>query len=348
MAKDGILLESGTNEVELLEFMVDGQSFGVNVLKVQAIEQFDPLRVTHIQLADPAVIGTLLFRDGCITLVDLAQHLREPMTEAAIDEPTTVARDMADLVATTSEPGEPGDPASESSENKLVLIMEFNEMKTAFRVDGVNRIHRVSWGDISPLSPFLNQTDSKFTGSIQIDAREVLIVDMEKIVTEILDGDFTQCSSNSDPTHPHFRAREELTIFLAEDSAVIRDRVERELANSNYTRVVTFANGQDCYDRIVQMQEEASSEGKPMGEIISAIVSDIEMPAMDGLALCRNIKEELMIKDVPVIMFSSLINDQIAQKCNDVGAESYISKPQFAKLVDLLDKHCLDTKNPRP
>jgi len=65
------------------------------------------------------------------------------------------------------------------------------------------------------------------------------------------------------------------------------------------------------------------------------------MPAMDGLAMCKSIKETLNIKDVPVIMFSSLINEQIARKCEDVGANDYISKPQFSELVTLLDKHCL-------
>lgn len=347
MAKEGILLESGTNEVELLEFMAGGQSFGVNVLKVQAIEQFDPLRVTHIQLADPAVIGTLLFRDTCITLVDLVQQLGDPIPGAETDDPGEAATAMAGLVTASVPEDSPGQESG-AVDNKLVLIMEFNEMKTAFRVDGVNRIHRVSWGDISPLSPFLNQADSKFTGSIQIDGREILIVDMEKIVSEIMEGDAPRCTSNADPAHPLFAAREHLTIFLAEDSAVIRDRVERELANANYTRVFTFPNGQECFDRIVQLQETARNEGKPVGEVISAIISDIEMPAMDGLALCKNIKEELMIKDVPIIMFSSLINEQIAQKCNEVGAEAHISKPQFAQLVDLLDKFCLGTRNPRP
>ena len=345
MASEGILLESGTNEVELLEFILNGQSFGVNVLKVQAIEQFSPDRVTHIQLADPAVIGTLLFRESCITLVDLAFQLRDPIEEEAPAAPPVSVEEVADSSVPEEDP-DGADETAESNENKLVLIMEFNDLKTAFQVDGVNRIHRVSWGDISPMSPFLNKADSKFTGSIQIEGREVLIVDMEKILTEVLPGNNDQFAVNGDPSHPLFQARKELTIFLAEDSNVIRNRVEEELALSNYTGVVSFANGKLCFDKINEMHEAAKAEGSSVRENLAAVISDIEMPAMDGLALCRNIKEGLNIKDVPVIMFSSLINDQITQKCVDVGANDYISKPQFAELVNLLDKHCLGEMNP--
>ena len=353
MAKEGILLESGTNEVELLEFLLDGQSLGVNVLKIQAIEQFDESRITHIQLSDPSVVGTLLFRDHCVTMVDLAQHLRETRAvpvPIASDSAADTAAEMAALVesgADTSRSG-PADAADAAAvDNRLVLVMEFNGRMTAFLVDGVNRIHRVSWGDISPMSPFLNRAGNKFTGSIQIDGREILIADMEKIVAEILPAERLAGAVTADPSHPNYPLREELTVFLAEDSGVIRDRVEHELAAANYTRVISFANGQDCFDRIVEMQEAARAEERSLGESLAAVITDIEMPAMDGLALCRNIKDLLMIRDVPVIMFSSLINEQIAQKCNDVGAEAYIAKPEFARLVDLLDKHCIGNRLPR-
>ncbi|MBU8872039.1 MAG: chemotaxis protein [Gemmatimonadales bacterium] len=347
MAKEGILLESGTNEVELLEFILNGQSFGVNVLKVQAIEQFDPQRVTRIQLSDPAVIGTLLFRESCITLIDLAFQLRDPVEEDVPAIPPSTVEEVADLVAESSGPDIAPEAGGETDplDSKLVLIMEFNDLKTAFQVDGVNRIHRVSWGDINPMSPFLSKTDSKFTGSIQIEGREVLIVDMEKILTEILPGNQAAFSVDGDTSHPLFQARKDLTIFLAEDSSVIRNRVEHELAQSNYTGVVSFANGDLCYKKIVELHEADKAGTSPIRQNLAAVISDIEMPAMDGLALCRNIKDGLMLRDIPVIMFSSLINDQIAQKCVDVGADDFISKPQFAKLVELLDKHCLEGSN---
>ncbi len=333
MANEGILLESGTNEVEVLEFKLNDQSFGVNVLKIQAIEQHNPERVTHIQLSHPSIVGTLLFRDTCITLVDLCGEMEG---EAALIDPV----DEAIAAVVDVEPTAEND--TEEDSNKLVLVMEFNDMKTAFLVDGVNRIHRVSWESIKPLSAFLNTSDSKFTGSLQIEDREILIVDMEKIVAEIIPSKQLEFTVSSDNTHPHFAARSGKNIFLAEDSALIREKVTNELAHGNYTNMHTFPNGKECHDELARLVEKAAAEGVPISNYVDTLISDIEMPAMDGLALCKSIKTNPATKDLPVIMFSSLINEQIARKCEDVKADAYITKPQFAELVVLLDKFTME------
>lgn len=343
MANDSILLESGTNEVEVLEFVLGHQPFGVNVLKIQAIELFDPSRVTHIQFSHPSVVGTLLFRESCITLVDLTREMDGSLDNfnseiyEAIDAVETEA-----LVEGTPSPVDEVAPESEESPgSKLVLVMEFNDLKTAFLVDGVNRIHRTSWESISPLSAFLSTTESKFTGSLQIEGREILLVDMEKVVAEILPGGMEQNLVIEDPNHPLAGQRAGKVIFIAEDSAIISAKVQQELRKGNYTQIQAFPNGKECYDAVCALVEKSRTENRPVSESIGAVISDIEMPMMDGLALCRNIKETLQVKDVPVIMFSSLINDQVARKCEMVGANDFISKPQFAKLIDLLDQHCL-------
>jgi two-component system chemotaxis response regulator CheV len=321
MAKAGILLESGTNEVEILEFILGGQSFGVNVLKIQAIEQYDPKRVTRIHLSHPSVIGTLRFRDHCLTMIDLGNEMD--------------TSDRAD------DPGfEAGKPENgEGTAAKLVLVMEFNQLKTAFLVHGVNRIHRVSWESINPMSPYLSSSDSKFTGSLQIEGREILLVDMEKIVTEILPRGQFQFSVEKVSDEELSRQRAARTILLAEDSAVLRKHVAEELNRGGYTSLRTFANGRECYDELVRLTAEADAAGRTVGDSVAALISDIEMPAMDGLALCRWVKQNRQTQDMPVIMFSSLINDQIVGKCQAVGADAYISKPQFVELVNLLDQH---------
>ena len=347
MANEGILLESGTNEVEILEFVVNGQPFGVNVLKIQAIEQFDPARVTQIQLSHPSVVGTLLFRESCITLIDLSAEMEDqiPAPEADISDAVNSVL-SPEIVASTAQAGENIAGQSDPTGNKLTLVMEFNNMKTAFLVDGVNRIHRVSWESINPLSPFLSSTDSKFTGSMQIEEREILIVDMEKVVTEILPKG-QEAFSVEIESGPVSEERAKAIIFLAEDSAIIRDKVREELARANYTNLRTFPNGLDCYKAMTEIKEQSQIEGKPVRDFVGGLISDIEMPQMDGLALCKNIKESLGIKDVPVIMFSSLINQQIARKCEDVGSDAYITKPQFRELVELLDQMVLNIE-PQP
>lgn len=311
MAQDGILLESGTNEVEVLEFSLRDQSFGVNVLKIQAIEQYDPERVTRIQLSHPSIAGTLLFREECITLVDLRTEM-------------------------DTTPGGGDEPADDSG--RLVLVMEFNNLKTAFLVDGVNRIHRVSWGAIQPLSTVLDTTDSKFTGSLQIEDREILIVDLEKIVADIIPGQQGRDGNDVDANDPARGNRGTKIVFLAEDSAVVRETVENELGRDNYADVHVFANGLECWEEICRLRQEARDEGGLITDFVDVLVTDIEMPAMDGLALCKGVKSDPELKDLPVIIFSSLINEQIARKCEDVSADAYITKPQFRELVGLLDR----------
>lgn len=325
MAKASILLESGTNEVEILEFVLGGQSFGVNVLKIQAIEQYDPLRVTRIHLAHPSVIGTLRFRDHCLTMIDLRREMG------------TTEAEPADGAQAEFEDGKPVN--DEDAPAKLVLVMEFNQLKTAFLVDGVHRIHRVSWESINPLSPYLSSSESKFTGSLQIEGREILLVDMEKIVTEILPRGQFQHSVAEVAEGDLTRARAARTVLLAEDSAVLRKHVADELRKGGYTSLRTFANGREAYDELNRLAAASDAAGKPISDYVAALISDIEMPAMDGLALCRWVKQTRQTGELPVIMFSSLINEQIAGKCEAVGADAYISKPQFTQLVNLLDEH---------
>jgi two-component system chemotaxis response regulator CheV len=349
--QERILLESGTNEVEVLEFELDGQGFGVNVLKVQAIEQFDAAKVTEIQLAHPSVIGTYNYRDGVITLVDLCRELALHSDEAAAlaaDDEAAVEAVVAAMPAEDDETvdrviaEEAGPDADETIESRIVLVLEFNERTTGFLVGGVNRIHRISWDAISPISPFLAATQSKFTGSLNIERREVLMVDMERILADIIpttSGDYRLDGDAA--VQPAVSGRAAVPIFLAEDSPTIRSVVSELLQRGGYETVHAFDNGQSCYEALNAALERARQEDRPIQEVVGAVVSDIEMPQMDGMTLCRRTKRDLGLDDVPVILFSSLINDQIAMKCESVGADGYISKPRFADLMEVVDRHCL-------
>lgn len=349
---DGILLESGTNEVEVLEFVLAGQGFGVNVLKVQAIEQFDPEKVTEIQLAHDSVIGTYNYRSGVITLVDLGRELAMgtgdllPAHDAAAIDAVVDAMprdDDADLPEVDDFQAESPQAQDEDIETRIVLVLEFNEQTTGFVVSGVNRIHRVSWNAINPLSPYLASTQTKFTGSLNIEKREVLMVDMERILADILPatGD-AYCVERAQAGTREATSRADVPILLAEDSPTIRSIVNALLNRGGYETVHAFDNGQACLEALQGFIRQAEQEGRPLTDLVGAIVSDIEMPLLDGMTLCRRVKTDLGLKDMPVILFSSLINDQIALKCQSVGADGYISKPKFADLMDLVDKHCLE------
>jgi two-component system chemotaxis response regulator CheV len=259
----------------------------------------------------------LLFRDTTVPLLDLANTLGiEPVK---------------------------GDAIEGQIEERIVLVMEFNSIVSAVIADGVNRIHRISWSDISPLSKILSDTSSAFTGSVSIEDREVLIVDMEKIVSTLLPAAALRMASKNTVRHPLADDRCTKKIFFAEDSNTIRQSIVEILAEEGYTGVTAFDNGQSCYDAILALKAAAESTGDDVSDQIDIIISDIEMPQMDGLTLCKKCKTELNLR-TPVVMFSSLINEQMARKCESVGADDYMAKPEIEKLVAIVDRHCLDNQ----
>jgi two-component system chemotaxis response regulator CheV len=311
--KQDILLESGTNEMEIIEFHVGTQPLGINVQKLKEIISFDESALTAIPESDKAMLGTLLLRGTTIPLIDLKEHLNQRQQE----EQTEDAR-------------------------PVVLVCEFNHRTNGFKIDGVNQIHRVSWSDVEPIAPFINQFKPRFTGSIHIEDREILILDLEHIVGEF-DPDSVLCETDNlderemAPGDPALRGK--VKVLMAEDSSIIRTGIEKVLHKAGFDELEVFVDGEECYQRILQLKKEADEAGDDIRQHFNMLVSDIEMPKMDGLTLCRKIKEELGYKHVPVLLFSSLINPPMAVKCDSVGADGYAAKPEVDKLIEMMDNY---------
>lgn len=311
-----ILLESGTNEMEILEFYLGEQSFGINVQKLREIIQYEPEKTTALPESKPSVMGTYLVRGQSISLIDLNKHLN------------------------------PQQPHGDQPERPIVLVCQFNNKVTGFMVDNVNQIHRINWDNVRPMAPFIDKFRPRFTGSINVGSKEILIVDLEHILTELdpeMRAAFEGAAEDQDTDVQGLdktEQRQQIKLMLAEDSAIIRTSIQRVLSDSGYTQLTTFVDGADCYTTLKNMREQADSEEEFL-QHLDMLVTDIEMPKMDGMTLCRKIREELGLKKLPVIMFSSLITDQMAAKCKSVGANGSISKPQIPELVEMVDEFCL-------
>ena len=301
MPKPEILLESGTNEMEPLVFMLGCELFAVNVAKMQAILQYDPSVVTRVPLAPSAMLGMMPYREHAVPLIDLARTL-----EAS---------------------GEGKDP------RQIVIVMEFNKFVSSYRVDGVQGIQRLSWKNFEPISDFARSTAGIISGSVHIDGREVLVVDMECILALYApDLAFRKVdAANKEPQAFHRRA--DIRLVLVEDSRTIREKTVRCLAEAGYRHIEVFQNGRQAYDWLTSRTGEEGGDAGP-----DVIISDIEMPSMDGLTLCRRVKEKELLTDVPFIMFSSLINPLMARKCEAVGAERYVAKPETDRLIAMVDE----------
>lgn len=320
MARSVILTESGTNEVEFVEFLLGSQSFGVNVAKVREIISHNPDTISAVPEAYPTVIGMFILRDSTIPLIDLKTHL-EIKTKKSEEE-------------------------KEENRQKVVLICEFNEMINGFLVDGVNQIHRCSWRDIIPLSSFISQYRPSITSSVTIDGNNILLVDLEHVLADIYPSARFMYSEEEDPRHAEnieaqHHDREKVRVLLADDSPIVRASVKKITDNVGYTNMSMYDNGLAIYNEVKEMAEKAGAEGKSILDYISVVVTDIEMPQMDGLTVARKIKEDLGLKTLPVIIFSSLISEKMIRKCKSVGADGWANKLKIDDLIHILDKFCL-------
>ncbi|MBF0292086.1 MAG: chemotaxis protein CheV [Nitrospinae bacterium] len=306
MAQTNILLETGTNEFEIVEFYVGSQSYGVNVAKVREIIQYNQRFVTPVPENHPAVIGLYTLRGETFPLINLSSTLKTQ--------------------------------SDESSTRRVIMVCEFNTLVNGFLVDGVRQIHRRSWEDVKPVGGLVAQGKSTITSTVQIDDLQMLILDLESIIADIYPPSSMTPEEN---VHSHMvEKREGVKLVFAEDSSIIRDAVTNILKKAGYIHTTAVKDGKEAYDLIVDMKARADRNRTTIKEYLTGVVTDIEMPRMDGLTLCKKVKVEMGLS-IPVIVFSSMINEQMAVKCREVGADAFTTKPRSTELVELIDRHFL-------
>ncbi len=251
-----ILLESGTNEMEILEFYLGEQSFGINVQKLREIIQYEPEKTTTLPESKPSVMGTYLVRGQSISLIDLNKHLN------------------------------PKQPSGQGPERPVVLVCQFNLKVTGFLVDDVNQIHRINWENVRPMAPFIDKFKPRFTGSINVGSKEILIVDLEHILTELdpaLSKVFTGKEAKKQDTTPDglnkTERRQKVKIMMAEDSAIIRTGIQRVLIHSGYTQLTTFIDGDECYQALKKIHGQVASEEDFLQQL--NILMGLQKPAND-------------------------------------------------------------------
>jgi two-component system chemotaxis response regulator CheV len=293
-----ILLESGTNELEILEFIVSGNSYGINVAKINELMQIQ--KVQAMPLAHPCVEGVFQPRDEVYTIIDLARYL--------------------------------GLEPSETPEKDIYIITGFNGTNIAFHVHGVESIFRISWQDIEkPDTIIYGGTEGVVTGIAKVGDRIISILDFEKITFDISPESGIQMSDVDVYAN---RERSDVPVIIAEDSALLRKMLLESLHTAGYSNVNIFNDGQEAWDYLT----EVKSEGGSVLSHVAVLITDIEMPKMDGHRLTKLVKSDSDLKVIPVIIFSSLIDDTMNVKGLEVGADAQLSKPEIAKLVDTIDR----------
>lgn len=295
-----ILLESGTNELELLEFQVGDSNFGINISKV--VEIMINQEVTPVPNSPDEVEGVFIPRDKLISVIDLHK------------------------VINTSH---------KKTGKEIFIICEFNRMHVAFHVTKVKGIQRISWSDISdpPSVANGNGTDAVglATGVAKINDRIIIIMDFEKIVST-LNRDAGLDVNGLDKLARPSAAIGNKHIVVADDSKFLNKMITDSLSSIGFNNIISFSNGQDAWDYVQSFRDK----GDDINKYIACIISDIEMPKMDGHRLTKLIKDDKIFRRIPVLLFSSLINEQMIAKGKSVGADGQFSKPQIKELISYL------------
>jgi two-component system chemotaxis response regulator CheV len=291
-----ILLESGTNELEVLVFKVADYTFGINVAKVR--EVLPTAEITALPKAHPSIRGVFKLRNQVIPCVSLMDHLGIT-------------------------------PGSDLSESTMILT-DLNQQQTAFLVDEVERIHRLSWKNILAVPALDALASTPVTALARCDERLIVMLDFEKILDDVTEQFFR----TDEVTNPMGLPREKLHLLLAEDSPTVRQAIGSTLSASGYRNLTFFENGAEAWAWISQ-RVEGTGQAADVGDLL---ICDVEMPQVDGFHLTRKIKEHPVLKQIPVLLYSSIITPDNRKKGNAVGADAQVAKPELKEVVRLADE----------
>lgn len=290
-----ILLESGTNEFEIVEFSVGKITYGINVAKVREVINVQP--VTKMPSTHPFIDGVFTLRGNVIPLVNLSVCLNVP-----------------------------------DSNPKRVIVAELNNYQAGFLVDEVSRIHRISWERMEPTPEIANS--DLVVGIVKMENKMVVLLDFERILADInpeINKSFTSFKAVTQEDTLKERAKK--TILIAEDSHLLRELLEDNLHKAGYVNILSMSNGKEAWETLKKLSEEHEN----IFDAVQLVITDIEMPQMDGHRLLKLIREDRNLNEMPVIVFSSLINEENRLKGQTLGATGQVSKPEINELVGLID-----------
>jgi len=284
---------AGANRLEILLFSLGldkntgrEEVFGLNVFKIREVIQVPD--ITHAPDMPPGVMGMVSLRGTMLPVIDLAQFCGMDVEEAA---------------------------------DKLI-ITEFNKMTLGMLVKSVEQIIRMEWNDIRvPPAMMAHQMGGLVTAVTELkDSRIAMIIDVEKVLSETagLDDDESAFETIEKTDFETF-------MLFADDSVVARKQIEKTLQKMgiNY---VSAKNGDDAWEKLEEIATRAESMGIPTKDYLKLILTDVEMPGMDGYVLTKKVKSDERFKGIPVLMHSSLSADTNMALGKQVGADHYLPK----------------------
>jgi two-component system chemotaxis response regulator CheV len=296
---------AGTNKLEILLFAlgVDDrtgrrETFGINVFKVREVMRTPP--VTAAPEMPAAVKGMVSLRGVLVPVVDLAEYLG-------------------------MSPDTPRD---------IMIVTEYNGHTQGFLVEGVDTILRLDWSQMRVPPEMLNANLGGLVTAVTElpDGRLVMMLDVEKVLAETAKYDDEFAFQGIKPLH-----RQDLTVVFADDSSVARGQIERTLQAMD-VKYISAVNGRAAWDELQKIAAYAQSSGRQVKDVVQLILTDVEMPEMDGYILTKTVKSDARFAGIPVIMHSSLSSGSNMQLGKSVGVDEYVPKFEAQRLADTLTR----------
>lgn len=300
---------AGTNRLEILMFCLGRKDqlenetrFGINVFKVRELMTVPEL--IKIPEAPPSLVGVANIRGRAVPVIDLNHY-------CGYDS---------------------------SDDSKILIVTEFNSSTQGFMVSEVDDIIQLAWSQIvEPNEMISNNFDNMLTAMSKLDDDSILLlIDVEKIIAEVLGSTFDLETETTERVLDESRY-----VYFADDSGVARMQVGR-LLDKMQIKHKSAHNGRDAWEDLQAAADEAEKEGVLLGDTLQAIITDVEMPYMDGYVLTTKIKADPRFKGIPVMMHSSLSAGQNKKLGMKVGADAYVAKliaTEFSNtLNDLISK----------
>lgn len=294
---------AGTNKLEILLFSLGKDSrsgrretYGINVFKVREVMRTP--EITRAPDMPDAVEGMVSLRGSLVPVVDLARYTRMPVESAP----------------------------------QIMIVTEYNGHTQGFLVEAVDTILRLDWSAMKvPPEMMSAQTGGLVVAVTELpDNRLVMMLDVEKILSETSGYDDEHLYANIKPVDSGTR-----TVLFADDSSIARKQITKTLDAMN-VRWVSAINGGQAWEELERIAAAATAANRPISDFVNLILTDVEMPELDGYMLTRRIKNDPRFAKLPVIMHSSLSGMQNQQLGRSVGVDEYVAKFEPHKLAETL------------
>ena len=294
---------AGTNKLEILMFSLGldsrtgrTETFGINVFKVREVMRTPP--ITSAPEMPSSVMGMVSLRGVLVPVIDLVRYT-----------------------------GIPSDTTPE-----VMIVTEYNGRTQGLLVAAVDTILRLDWAKMKVPPAMLAQNMSGLITAVTelADGRLVMMMDVEKILS-----DTTGTEDEDVYRHVVPLGKEGRTVFFADDSSTARKQISRTL-DALGVHHIQAVNGRQAWETLLRLADQSTSRGEPLVQSVQIVLTDVEMPEMDGYMLTRRIKSDTRFKGIKVLMHSSLSGDSNQKLGHSVGVDEYVSKFEPQRLAATL------------